>query len=84
MFEPWCELCVARRWPAEGHRKCCDECPGDQSCPNNAVCMCGDSAEHSSWVGHVPVSVHDYYRHNRGDWGTSYSRGDTGHVGDRL
>jgi hypothetical protein len=43
------------------NEKCCDECPGDDTCPHAAVCMCGDYANHSPWHGHSPVSMHDYY-----------------------
>lgn len=42
-------------------RKCCETCPGDETCPHAAVCMCGNAADHSPWDGHPPVSMHDYY-----------------------
>jgi len=41
--------------------RCCDECPGNSTCPHASVCMCGGSVDHSSWDGHSPVSMHDYY-----------------------
>lgn len=42
-------------------RKCCEECPGDDTCQHATVCMCGSSMDHSPWDGHQPVSMHDYY-----------------------
>jgi hypothetical protein len=42
-------------------RKCCDECPGDDTCEHAKVCMCGDYMNHPHWSGHSPVSMHDYY-----------------------
>lgn len=42
-------------------RKCNENCPGDETCPHNAVCMCGNSMGHSPWEGHQPTSMHDYY-----------------------
>ena len=41
--------------------KCCEECPGDQTCTHALVCMCGSTMDHSPWDGHTPVSMHDYY-----------------------
>lgn len=46
-------------------RKCCLECPGDDTCEQAKVCMCGDNIEgHSMYCGHSPVSMHDYYCDN--------------------
>lgn len=45
-------------------RKCCDECPGDNTCEHAKVCMCGDDMEKhpdAMSCGHSPVSMHDYY-----------------------
>lgn len=45
-------------------RKCCDECPGDDTCEHAKVCMCGDYMDaHGIDDGHSPVSMHDYYCH---------------------
>lgn len=42
--------------------KCCEECPGDESCEHNKYCVCGSEIEaHYIGSGHSPVSVHDYY-----------------------
>ena len=42
--------------------KCCDECPGDDTCEHAQVCMCGDDVNHHSIAsGHYPVSMHDYH-----------------------
>lgn len=43
--------------------KCCDECPGDDTCEHATVCMCGDHMEghDSMWSGHSAVSMHDYH-----------------------
>lgn len=42
--------------------KCCDECPGDDTCKENKYCMCGCEMEaHDIGSGHSPVSMHDYY-----------------------
>jgi hypothetical protein len=45
----------------DGTRKCCETCPGDDTCPHAIVCMCGSPVDHSPWDGHSPVSMHDYY-----------------------
>ena len=44
-------------------RKCCEECPGDDTCEHAKVCMCGSYMEghDSMWMGHDAVSMHDYY-----------------------
>lgn len=43
-------------------RKCCDDCPGDDSCPHSSVCMCGSPMDdHDMGSGHSPVSMHEYY-----------------------
>jgi hypothetical protein len=57
--------------------KCCEECPGDESCENNNYCMCGSEMEghDAMWCGHSPVSMHEYYKDGglsrllRGTWG---------------
>jgi hypothetical protein len=44
--------------------KCCDECPGDETCEHHEVCMCGSyMKDHDSPMGsgHNAVSMHDYY-----------------------
>jgi hypothetical protein len=41
--------------------RCCDECPGDDSCEHASWCVCGEPISHSPWAGHSPVSMHDYY-----------------------
>lgn len=48
----------------EAKLKCCDECPGDQTCEHAKWCMCGSAVEgHDIGSGHSPVSMHDYYCH---------------------
>lgn len=42
-------------------RKCCAECPGDDTCEHANVCMCGGRMDHYCDEGHSPVSMHDYY-----------------------
>ena len=42
--------------------KCCDDCPGDSSCPENKWCVCGSEVDsHGIGSGHSPVGMHDYY-----------------------
>lgn len=46
--------------------KCCDECPGDETCEHAKVCMCGSYMDaHDLGSGHSPVSMHDYYSRPR-------------------
>jgi hypothetical protein len=54
------ELQEGREWREPG-RKCCDECPGDDTCEHAKYCMCGSPVDHTPWDGHSPVSMHDYY-----------------------
>lgn len=49
--------------------KCCDECPGDDTCEHAAICMCGDYMEgHANGMdsGHTPLSMHRYYAEDLG------------------
>ena len=42
--------------------KCCEDCTGDDTCPFNDCCMCGNRMEdHDMYSGHSPVSMHEYY-----------------------
>lgn len=43
--------------------KCCDDCPGDDTCKHNTVCMCGCyMKDHDDmWRGHSGVSMHEFY-----------------------
>jgi hypothetical protein len=41
--------------------KCNDDCPGDESCQQNKVCMCGENMEGHLCSDHAPLSMHDYY-----------------------
>lgn len=42
--------------------KCCDDCPGDDTCEHAEVCMCGSyMAHHGMYDGHSPVSMHHYH-----------------------
>lgn len=44
--------------------RCSDDCPGDDTCEHNKVCMCGARmAGHDEPLdsGHYPVSMHSYY-----------------------
>ena len=45
----------------ERTRKCCETCPGDDTCQHANVCMCGSPMGHSPYEGHPPTSMHDYY-----------------------
>lgn len=42
--------------------KCCEECPGDDTCEHAKYCVCGDAMDrhNSMWSGHSAVSMHDY------------------------
>ena len=48
--------------------KCCDVCPGDDSCENVQRCMCGSRMEGHSigGLGHSPMSVHYFYCRDTG------------------
>lgn len=43
--------------------KCCEECPGDDTCEHAKVCMCGSYMDgHDAMeAGHSPVSMHAWH-----------------------
>lgn len=50
--------------------KCCDECPGDETCEHAKVCMCGcymENHDNGWYSGHSPLSMHNYYAREEED-----------------